>query len=548
MTGKTLTTGRRGWLIPGLQVAALICGPVSSNRRMGAQTTPTPSALIQVTGRVVNAITGAAIPRALVNLNSRAVLTDAEGSFSFPQFQPNAGATQAYVLVQKPGYAAALNPLESMAQQSVQDLSVPLVLKLYPDGLISGRVTNARGEPLSKIPISVFRDTGDDAQTRMQQAGVTTTDSHGEYRFDEPPGHYAILLQYARHSDESAEVVLPARFPELTESGAAASFALSPGEERTVDILARTGVAVPVILKTDDFGERFGGMRVQAQAGSGSPLSLEAQASRTPGEYRVDLPPGTYSLRAVRQVRDRRMEAESRVSVLDRGTAPVTLHFAELPSVPVQVLLNTSSNSSGSGLQSTQPPASQSPTPATFNLRLHKIGAAEEDEFSEIGLTANGNGFAFEVGPGRYQLLSLGGGNWFIERAGYGATDLLTHPLAVNSGAGGESIRLTVSSAIGQVAGTVRRNGAGVSGYVYLFPHEPSLTPLSPVRSEADGTFSRRLPPGTYTAVAFDHRYPGDLHDSATKAEVLRLGPSVQVTAGGQASIDLDQQIVEDLK
>ncbi len=532
----------------GWQVAALICGLACSTQRVSGQTPSAPAGLVQVTGRVVNALTGAAIPRALVTLNSRTVLSDAEGNFSFPQFQPNGSGVQAYVLAQKPGFAAALNPLESMAQQAVADVTAPLELKLYPDGLISGRVTNARGEPLSKLQVTVFRESGDDTQTRMQPVGLTMTDSHGEYRFDQPPGHYAVLLRYTSHGDDPEEVVLPVRFPEQSESSGAGSFPLSPGEQRTVDIQAKTGFAVPVTLKTDDSGERFGGLRVQALAGSGSSLSLDAQASRSPGEYRVDLPPGVYSLHAARQVRDRRMEAESRVTVLEHGTAPVTLHFAELPLLPVQVVLDTSASGSTSGLQATQGITAQAPTPATFNLRLQKIAAAEEDEFSEIGLSSTGNNFFFEAGPGRYQLLSQGGGNWFIERASYGATDLLSHPLAVSSGAGGEIIRLTVSSAIGQVAGTVRRNGAGASGYVYLFPHEASLTTLYPVRSEADGTFSHRLPPGTYTAVAFDHRYPGDLHDPAIKAEMLRLGATVQVTAGGQASVDLDQQPIEEVK
>ena len=38
-----------------------------------------PQAVPDLTGRVVNALTGAAVPRALVSMNSRTVLTDASG-------------------------------------------------------------------------------------------------------------------------------------------------------------------------------------------------------------------------------------------------------------------------------------------------------------------------------------------------------------------------------------------------------------------------------------------------------------------------------------
>ena len=164
---------------------------------------------------MVNALTGAAIPRALVTLNSRTVLSDAEGNFSFPQFQPNGSGVQAYVLAQKPGFAAALNPLESMAQQAVADVTAPLELKLYPDGLISGRVTNARGEPLSKLQVTVFP--GERRRHADADAAGRLDDDRLPWRVSLRPaaGHYAVLLRYTSHGDDPEEVVLP-----VTVSGA----------------------------------------------------------------------------------------------------------------------------------------------------------------------------------------------------------------------------------------------------------------------------------------------------------------------------------------
>ena len=85
---------------------------------VSAQTVQTQSG-DDVSGRVVNALNGAAIQRALVTLNSRTVLTDADGAFRFSHFTDNLARTQvqssapkAWVKLTKPGFQSALNQTE----------------------------------------------------------------------------------------------------------------------------------------------------------------------------------------------------------------------------------------------------------------------------------------------------------------------------------------------------------------------------------------------------------------------------------------------------
>ena len=52
---------------------------------------------------MINATTGAPVPRALVRLNNRAVLTDHEGKFRFDQNTDSS----ANMLVTKPGFSAS---------------------------------------------------------------------------------------------------------------------------------------------------------------------------------------------------------------------------------------------------------------------------------------------------------------------------------------------------------------------------------------------------------------------------------------------------------
>jgi hypothetical protein len=177
-------------------VAHIVCltGAVLASTAVRAQTSSQPGApadTLTVTGRVVNALNGNAIPRALVNLNSRAVLTDALGRFEFPQFANPAasssgsapGSARAYVLVTKPGFAAALDAQEAMGQQAVADVSVPLELKLYPDALITGTVSGGDLQPLSKLSLTLYREMGDESARRLLPVAFSQTNSRGEYRF-----------------------------------------------------------------------------------------------------------------------------------------------------------------------------------------------------------------------------------------------------------------------------------------------------------------------------------------------------------------------------
>jgi hypothetical protein len=177
---------------------------------------------------------------------------------------------------------------------------------------------------------------------------------------------------------------------------------------------------------------------------------------------------------------------------------------------------------------------------------LQKVDALDDEGANDVRVTTlPDKSFVLQAGTGVYRLAAQPGGAWYVERATYGTTDLLRQTLTVTPGAGGEAIRIVVSNATGQVAGTVRKSGTGAQAWVYLLPHEPNLVPVYTTRSAADGTYTQTVPPGTYSVVAFDHRFPGDLTDPGTVAHLSGGVASTQVTSGAKASLDLDLQTVE---
>ena len=504
-----------------------------------------------VAGRVVNAVNGTPVARALVNLNNRAVLTDGSGRFEFRAFTPNAtqtgnpNAAQAYVKVSKPGYSAALDAMEALGQQPVSDLTKPLELVLYPNALVTGQIIGSDRQPLPKVPVLILREMGDEAQRRLMPVGATQTDSHGQFRFDEGGGRYALLVRYSPRVGETGEAVLPQRFPEAHGGGGSTNtFVVHPGEERKVDLQVRTGIAYPVTLQAD--GSEVRNVRVQVKTGTGSTFTTFAQPTRTPGEFRLDLPSGSYQLHAIQQTREVRTEADGRIAVAGKPVTGLAMHFAELPLIPVQVTVDASAVSTTNTGSLSATNNATAPTAQSLNLYLRDDSEGSgEDGFGDTRITAlPDKTFVLQPGSGSYRLAAPTGGQWFVERATYGTTDLLTQNLTISSGTGTDVIRVVVSNAMGQVAGTVRHSGVPGRSFVYLIRHEPGLTPLYATPTSNDGMYQMRVPPGTYTIVAYDHRFPGDLLNPEVAGK-LTGGSLTQVAAGGKASVDLELQRVE---
>ena len=80
-----------------------MAGTSSGNSSPTGPSSSTAAVPSTVLGQVINASTGAPVPRALVRLNNRAVLTDHDGNFRFDQNTESS----ANMLVTKPGFSAS---------------------------------------------------------------------------------------------------------------------------------------------------------------------------------------------------------------------------------------------------------------------------------------------------------------------------------------------------------------------------------------------------------------------------------------------------------
>jgi hypothetical protein len=528
----------------GLLLPLLLSGPAIVPRMLGAQmgtsypiansatgaTTASTVIPSTVLGQVINATTGAPVARALVRLNNRAVLTDHDGKFRFDQNT----ASSANVLVTKPGFSATTEMQEggNLYLQGAQ-LGVPLQLRLYPEALLTGTVLGPDGAPLPRISVSALRSFYDDTGHRWATVGQDQTDSHGNFRLPQPAGEYRLETRYTPLDRTTGEAVLPVSVPAEGSSNTSQVIQVHAGEELHFEL--RPAVS-PTHAVTTSVGQSYGGrefLRISARSSSGSTLQLNAQMTGEPGEMKIQLPQGSYTLTAKRGNPESPEQAETTVTVPDHDLAGVVLQFAPVPSIPVELIVDSSGTSDNKD---------QPPTLPQLGLTLQSDQPDPERGDSGLRPTARRDqSFVFTAPPGSYRLQSRNTGIWYVKSASYGDADLLQHELVVVPGAAGTPIRLVVSNQTGSLQGTVSLSGSAGACWVYLISTGANAQPVITLRSNSSGSYTAaHLPPGGYQAIAFERRRSANYRDPASLAPFSSYVHSVTVNSGDKPTLNLD--------
>ena len=496
------------------------------------------SAPIRVTGRVVSATTGMGVPRALVRLNDRAVLADHEGKFEFPQF-----SSQQYnsLHVTKPGFYSSLDPYGGNAMQRVtsDQLAAPLEVKLYPEALLTGTVTAPDGTPLPRVVVLARRSQYDEVSHRWLPAGQAQTNSHGEFRITVPAGDYRLETMFNGRG-AAAEAVLPVVVPENNGSDSAGVIHVASGSEERFALRPRVSRTFEVSVRVEGMGTRgIPAITAQSSDGLTVPANGSMRGASGPGEMRLELPSGSYTLTGTMNSfggpegqNAAMLYGETKVTVADRDVTGIVLQMSPVQPIPAMVVLDSSATS-----DKTPPNAGQ------LGLRFEETQEST-NPFGQTRaqLTVGRDGSASLIAiPGRYRMGAGANGQWFIKAATYGTTDLFTDELSVAAGAGSGTIQVTVSDQTGGLTGTVRLNGAPTSAWVYFVPTGPSAARVIVGHSGTNGSYNMAyLPPGTYRVAAFEQRYSANFSAPTVFDGLGAHVQTVTVTTGEKSTLDLD--------
>src|ERR1700758_5424934 len=247
-----------------------------------------------ISGIVLNSVTGTPISHALMQAGQRVMLTDGEGHFEFRDITDNGALTAT-----KPGYFAEDVGGLTACSSATPDKSAPIELRLVPEAILSGRVTDGCGAPLQNVSVMLRMLVVGNGLKHWEQRGGTTTNAEGEFRIAElQAGEYA--LQTALKPDgppdgETATGYAPADYPVVGTNGVGA-LQVHAGDHLEADMSTRLERLYPVTGVVNGLPENTGPNFTVRTAG-GLELNPALEQNAQTGAFRMLLPSGAFEVR-----------------------------------------------------------------------------------------------------------------------------------------------------------------------------------------------------------------------------------------------------------
>jgi hypothetical protein len=545
-----------------------------------AQTETDGSETETLRGTVVNAVTQAPIPRALVYSadNRHAVLTDGDGHFEFtvPKTASEMGGTNFVysgpvprvwgfggnhiplaLMVRKPGFLDP--PVEVGGAEkaaSGNDISIPLI----PEGIIKGRVTAGAAEPATGVAVQLLTRQVQEGVLRWVPGPTVQANSAGEFRFAELlPGSYKLFTREWMDNDPVAQVpgsqvygFPPVYYPGGAEPSAAAAIELDAGQtvQADIEIQGKPYHQVRIPVANADINNGFS-VTVEGQQGSRFELGLNSNEQRIEGM----LPAGSYTVQAT-TYGPNSVSGSVSIRVSDAPVQGPTLVLAPNTNIPIQVkeeFGDSSSNSSTSWSDGKHTFALRGPR-VYLQVRIESLDEIEPHGAALRPTTPpDDQSLALEgVPPGRYWL-RVSTSRGYIASATMGSLDLLHQPFTVSSGSSA-AIEITMRDDGGELEGTISSSGqqnsapgsgSGPRAFVYCVPLPESAGQFQPLVVSEDGKFNAQMmAPGDYRILAFSVPQPNlPYRDAEAMKAYESQGQVVHLSAGQKTTVQLQSVI-----
>ena len=419
-----------------------------------------------VDGYVVKAATGEPLEKAVVSLRPArggrgeySAVTGPDGYFKLTGIEPGEyrlRASDEGYLPAEYGQYDYDQPGTSLTLGS-DDHVRNVVFRLVPAAVISGRVTNESGEPLTKVQVQALRHAYSEGQRQMVLAASKSTDNRGEYRLAGlRPGRYYVSatcrMGQSAVVGESRLNVAPCfryastYYPGTTDPTRAVPVELQYGGEISgVDISFTPATGVTVrgrVLNTITTRSR---RRPTLQLFPRNPSSrafLTRPETVADAEGKFEIPnvlPGSYMLTASWEDQEERYTGQLAVEVADVDVEGLT--------VVIDAGLRLSGRVQVEGV-------------TDFNLALLSILLAPLGEAPVSTPTAHvepEGEFSFQNVPaGTYRVTVTGsGGDVYLKRVTLGGQDVLKPGLDLTYGTAHGTLDVLLGTGAGRVDGSV---------------------------------------------------------------------------------------------
>ena len=474
-----------------------------------------------ISGRVVTE-DGQPVDGAMVQLSGasspKIATSDSEGNFNFAGLTPAVYRLSA----NSPGY---VTPAESGGAAPIARIGESINLTLVKGGVITGRVTDANGEPVVAIAVRAIRvrDSEGHSMQDRQYTSQRQTDDRGVYRlYGLAAGSYIVVVNPSAGDTYRAtgyDQETPTYHPSSARDGASEVTVQLGAEASGIDIRYRSIRGHAISGSIDGAVSNNIGFQIELQAAGGGGLVGYAYAQPM-GDVRSfyfdGLPDGDYDLIAQGSNQEESfISMPRRISLRGADISGVKMAVSPMATIAGKVIVETA----------TLPEDCQRGRQASI-VEIY-IQSWRDPKSSEVELINSSRPGAGVKETGDFLLRYLMAGqqridanlpseNWYLksltmpgQTAARRQIDLGRSGLALKNGEKVTGLTMTIAEGAAGVTGKVegdkfKRN---TSYRVHLVPVDPAQADQQLLYYEtvakADGTFSlTHLAPGKYWAIA----------------------------------------------
>ena len=496
-------------------------------------------------GTVVSSVDKTPIRSALVQLlgeKPRAMLTGADGSFQFEGL----AAGDATITARKPGYFSPQEYYpESVGERVVHLMPnlAPVELKLYPEAVIFGRVTNENGRPLEGVTVQLVPTAAKNPTRKLEDLPNTLTNENGEYRLAElHAGTY--LVSASRKINANGPIAFfqasklsygyPTYFyPNVTDSSLATPVRITPGKQVQADL--RLTMQPLFRISGTVQGISAGAPVVVVMVGQHDvePVAASVVAPGLNSFVLEGVPAGSYFLGALQAGPGDTVGEKTgitRVEVTENREG-VSIVLAEKKTIPMRYRF-----------ESAQPNGNMAQDPGVSVSFERTDLAPEAGLFTETYVPGRSE---ISLDPGTYRAKINAATNRCVASIRSGGTDIAAEDLVVTAAGPVEPIELVVRDDCGRVQGSITKDGQPTMGRVFLIPESEPRRGIS-VAANSDGKFEfQGLLPGSYFAVALDGADDLDPEDPEALKAVKGRATEVEVQPSAEVSVSLELKSLE---
>lgn len=515
-------------------------GTATLRGRVFAADTGQPLRKAQV--RIMGQMDAAAGPAMLAREN-RLSTTDAQGAYEFKELRAGRYTITAnkgsYVSLQygqtrptEPG-----KPIQILDNQTIErvDFSLPR------GGVITGRILDEYGEPLSDVMVAPQRFQYVQGRRRMIPAGRTsTTDDLGEFRlFAVPPGQYFLQATWRSPNPMSTEervAYAPMYFPGTLDVAQAQRLTIRIGSEISDVVMTMKPVKAVRVSGTvvDSQGRPMSGMLTFMQSSGFGVIGMGAPV-RPDGTFTLNgLSPAEYTLRAQQMGNPQEGEvAIARITVGAEDIAGLQLVAAKPTSARGRVIVDPAA------MPSLPPRLMVSAFPVEIFTMLGPVMPAPvQDDLT----------FELKSTPGRFRVnLAPAGMGWAIRSVRLNGADVTDAGFEIKANEEVAGLEVELTNKLTTISGLVTNaRGDGVKDYSTLvFPQDSALWSGNPRyqgmgRPDQEGRFKiAGLPPGEYYIIALDAIDTAEVGDPEFLERIRAKAARLSLTEGETKTMDL---------